>query len=243
MESEVVLQPGVDATRMNFVVVPSPTMRNAYRFESNYYPGAYLAWVEPNHLRVLKSIESQDKTWMDFQLVPYEKMFKYLHPTEVMIPLMPKLEKDEEGYAAISTLREHPEVVSYFHQVLETELWEMEDFAAFFDAHYQTWDCMNGKVKYRSHTEQLLLTLKQATKPEDVTASIASAAMADLECLKLSSVLRLLTTLICGSGRGASIGQGVDKLTCQKKLIAVLPAIINRTVAMELTTLTPPNIA
>ena len=72
-------------------------MIGAYRFEAAYYPGFYLAFKAPNHLRVLKQIDDQENTIIDFSLVKYDTMFKYITMEEVLVPIMKDLPKDTKG--------------------------------------------------------------------------------------------------------------------------------------------------
>ena len=56
-ESELNVTANQQGHLINFIAVPSPTLANAFRFECAYYPGAYLAYKEPNHLRVIKQVQ------------------------------------------------------------------------------------------------------------------------------------------------------------------------------------------
>lgn len=163
-ESEVSISSSNNAPAVNFIVVPSPTMLGAYRFEAAYYPGSYLAFKAPHHLRVLKKIEDTENTIIDFSLVKYDTMFKYITMEEVLLPVMKELPKDSKGYCALDQLRYHDNVVMYFKNILGSAPWDLEDFETYFDAHWQQWFYSGGKIKLRTRDEQLVHSLRKAKK-------------------------------------------------------------------------------
>lgn len=98
-ESELHVTANQVSHQISYIAVPSPTMANAYRFEAAFHPGFWLAWREPNHLRVLNQIEeNDDRTSIDFQLLPYEVMYQFLGLEEVLAPVLAEMPKDSEGY-------------------------------------------------------------------------------------------------------------------------------------------------
>ncbi|CAD7944886.1 unnamed protein product [Amoebophrya sp. A120] len=252
LESELQLTSSQLGNLINFIAVPSPTMTNAFRFEAAYYPGAYLAYKEPNHLRVIKQMEDAEKTSVDFMLVKYDTMFKYVTMEEVLVPSMKDLSKDEHGYVELDRLRTHESVAMYFRNILGTSVWDVEDFETYFDAHWQQWYYSNGKVKLRTRDEQLAHALRKAKKGTDLAGPIAEADPSGLEKLHLETVERCLMVLWKDTGSSAStsgttsneaggpvstsatstsssdnIQYAVDKLTAQKKLLTALPMIVD----------------
>ncbi|CAD7972628.1 unnamed protein product [Amoebophrya sp. A25] len=220
-----------NSSQINFIAVPSPTMTNAFRFEAAYFPGAYLAFKEPNHLRVITQIDDAAKTSIDFSLVKYDTMFKYVTMEEVLVPSMIELSSsgsgavDSNGYVSLDRLRSHESVILYFRNILGTQPWDAEDFETYFDAHWQQWYYSGGKVKLRTRDEQLAHSLRKAKKGTDLAAPIAEADPKALEKLHLETVERVLMVL-WRDNSGASIQYAVDKMTAQKKLLQAVPGII-----------------
>eukprot|EP00392_Amoebophrya_sp_AT5.2_P006060 g6070.t1 len=215
LESELHLAPGQQGNLINFIAVPSPTMTNAFRFECAYYPGAYLAYKEPNHLRV-----------------KYDIMFKYVTMEEVLIPTVKELPKDHHGYVQLEQLMCHDSIIMYFRNILGTQPWDLEDFETYFDAHWQQWYYSGGKVKLRTRDEQLAHSLRKAKKGVDLASPIAEAELKGLEKLHIETVERALMVLFRDNS-GASIQYAVDKLTAQKKLLQVIPAIIDGSIVVK----------
>ncbi|CAK9086477.1 unnamed protein product [Durusdinium trenchii] len=63
--SEVILSPGQMAESAHFIAVASDVFKGAFRFECYAYPGHYLAFLPPTHLRVVGGTV-EEKTAIDF---------------------------------------------------------------------------------------------------------------------------------------------------------------------------------
>ena len=72
-EVDATLTQSTDGPLINFIAVPSPVMVGAFRFESAYYPGTFLAYRQPNKLLVVRQRgEENVNCSIDFSMVKFE---------------------------------------------------------------------------------------------------------------------------------------------------------------------------
>lgn len=167
--------------------------------------------------------------------VKYEIMFKYITMEEVLVPTIKDLPKDQNGYVALDRLRHHESVVMYFRNILGTQPWDIEDFEIYFDARWRMFFYSGGKVKLRTPDEMLAHSLRKARRGVDLAQPIAEADIRALEKLHIETIERVLMVLYQDSHSGgaqevggANVQYAVDRLTAQKKLLGVVPAIVDK---------------
>merc|ERR1719388_522172 len=72
---------------VNFITVPSAIFDGAFRFEAAYRPGYFLAFRPPTALRMVPYAD-QSNLVVDFSLVDFAEMFKFIDIEEVLKPVM-----------------------------------------------------------------------------------------------------------------------------------------------------------
>jgi len=162
---------------VNFIVVPSPLYDGAFRFEGAYRRGYFLAFRPPTHLRMVpyNGGAIPAKTVIDFTLVDFQAMFKFIDVEEVLRPVI----EQHPGWVALEQVKRDPNVVAYFGNILQKPIWDDEDFQMYFEGHYETWEfkCEAGlpMVRLRGVDERLGYALDR-TRDSDVAASLIVSA-------------------------------------------------------------------
>eukprot|EP00913_Durusdinium_trenchii_P011311 g10623.t1 len=200
----VILSPGQMAESAHFIAVASDVFKGAFRFECYAYPGHYLAFLPPTHLRVVGGTV-EEKTAIDFMLVDYAKMFQYITVEEVLTPAVTKL-GGQQKYVSLDDLRQDKNVRLYFENVQKKPIWADEDqriaLYLFFGTRANEWDydARRAEVRLRSKHEQMAQLLRRARNVAEVAAAI-SASYEDW-----GSVFR--------GPRAGSNGLGEDEFKC-----------------------------
>lgn len=225
--SEVTLSPGQIPESCNFIVVASPHFQGAFRFESAHFPGHYLAFRPPGHLRVIGGV-AEENTKIDFYLVDYAKMFMYMAVEEVLEPAVKALGGDKD-WVDLSRVCVDSNVLLYFQNVLQKTMWQDEDFQTFFEGRSSEWDydAANVRVRIRSKHEQLASSLRRAKSPADV-ASAVSAAYAEVVLLDIDTAEAVLDTLSPAAPAMADVSTVINYLDAQKKILKSLGSIAEK---------------
>ncbi|CAE7300144.1 dnaJ [Symbiodinium natans] len=139
--SEVRLAPankGQKVDSVNFVTKASPTCEGALRFETASQRGHYLAYFPPTFLRVVPFLEEAEDRVLDFIFVDFESMFKFINLDEVLEPVF---SMEEPGaWIELAKLQEDEAVKSHFKEVMGKPVWDAEDFQAYFEGHWSTFE-------------------------------------------------------------------------------------------------------
>ena len=133
----------------------SPHYENAFRFEAAYRKGFYLTFLPPNHLRVAP--HDDDRCLVDFTLVDFSMMFKFIEMEEVLQPAVAAYEGQE---VTLSELRKDPNIVLYFKNILHKQIWADEDFIIYFEGHWETWEFNKETQAVRPFKSTLEMALK-----------------------------------------------------------------------------------
>eukprot|EP00404_Azadinium_spinosum_P021843 CAMPEP_0180625714 /NCGR_PEP_ID=MMETSP1037_2-20121125/37465_1 /TAXON_ID=632150 /ORGANISM="Azadinium spinosum, Strain 3D9" /LENGTH=364 /DNA_ID=CAMNT_0022646247 /DNA_START=117 /DNA_END=1211 /DNA_ORIENTATION=- len=153
--SEVFLSPAEERESSHLIAVASPDFEGSFRFESAAFPGHYLAFKPPTHLRMLGGVVDPSAV-VDFALVDFLQMFRFITTEEVLLPAVINKGGDR-GHMSLDSLRADLNVTAFFERVLQRPPWNDEDFAAFFDSRSDEfdYDVQHRMVRYRSKQEQL----------------------------------------------------------------------------------------
>ncbi|CAE7194179.1 dnaJ [Symbiodinium necroappetens] len=139
--SEVRLAPankGQKVDSVNFVTKASPICEGALRFETASQRGHYLAYFPPTFLRVVPFLEEAEDRVLDFIFVDFQSMFKFINLDEVLEPVF---SAEEPGaWIDLSKLQEDEAVKSHFKEVMGKPVWDAEDFQAYFEGHWSTFE-------------------------------------------------------------------------------------------------------
>merc|ERR1719191_1564338 len=92
-ESEIMLSTAADNQTTAVVAIASPHFERGFRFECAFYPGHYLAFKPPTHMRIVNRIEDPGVV-IDFVLVDYSSKFMYMTIEEVLVPSVKALGGD-----------------------------------------------------------------------------------------------------------------------------------------------------
>eukprot|EP00931_Biecheleriopsis_adriatica_P062473 TRINITY_DN37661_c0_g1_i1.p1 TRINITY_DN37661_c0_g1~~TRINITY_DN37661_c0_g1_i1.p1 ORF type:complete len:1263 (-),score=351.72 TRINITY_DN37661_c0_g1_i1:122-3910(-) len=226
--SEVVLSPGQMPDSAHFIAVASDVFKGAFRFECYTFPGHYLAFLPPTHLRVVGGTVDE-KTAIDFMLVDYAKMFQYITVEEVLTPAVTSL-GGMADFVSLDDLRQDSNVRIYFEKVQKKPIWADEDFEIFFSSRPAEWefDIRLAKVRLRPKHEQLANSLRRAKTVAEVAASISAAGEEDVERLKIETIEAVLNSLRLPPHHLADVTTQINHLDAQKKILIVLPNVCEK---------------
>lgn len=221
--SEVTLSPTAMPESANVLAVASPVFKGAFRFEAAHFPGHYLAFKPPTHLRMVGGVVDET-TAIDFMLVDYTQMFKYITAEEVLMPAVVSLGGTRE-YIPLNTIRGDSNVNLFFQNVLKKAVWGDDDFEYFFQSRSAEWDydAERLRVRLRSKHEQLANALRRSRNTGEVAAAISAASEADTGRLPLETLEAVLLALGQPPPAQADVTYIVNILDAQKKVILGLP--------------------
>mmetsp|Transcript_24282 Transcript_24282/g.53991 ORF Transcript_24282/g.53991 Transcript_24282/m.53991 type:complete len:858 (-) Transcript_24282:63-2636(-) len=224
--SEVLLAPankGQKNKNVNFVAKQSPEYEGALRFETACKRGQYLGFMPPSDLRVVPFLDEDQNRVIDFMMVDFSTMFKFIDLEEVLVPAT---KTDPEGtWVPVTTLSEKADVKSYFRKVLKTPVWGTEDFAAFFRGHFAIWDYRDedSSVRLRSPEERLGQHLC-ATYSSETAVNLIVESGTELQRISLEAAARAVK-LLAESEPTDELGDEAGLGAARVKLIGALPNI------------------
>lgn len=177
------------------IAVASPAFEVSFRFESASFPGHYLAFKPPTHLRMVGGVV-EETTAIDFVLVDYVQMFRFITMEEVLMPAVVKLGGGLD-YVSLETVRADSDIRAYFEKVVQRPVWTDEDFWIFFESRSNDfdYDSKRGMVRLRSKQEQLANSLQRAQGDVEVAATISKAGEGSLALLPMDTFEVVLDTL------------------------------------------------
>ncbi|CAK9025613.1 unnamed protein product [Durusdinium trenchii] len=223
--SEVRMAPankGQKADSVNFVTKASPTCEGALRFESASQRGQYLAFFPPSHLRVVPFLEEAEDRVLDFLFVDFASMFKFITLEEVLQPIF---SAEEAGvWIELAKLQDDEAVKSHFKEVMGKDVWDVEDFQAYFEGHWATFEynAEEKKARMRPKQERLAKQLRATPKAEEVVAAVAKTDESELQRLPVGALARALTALAKASSTDGEAGEATS---AQIQLLAALRAV------------------
>ena len=216
---------------INLIAGRSPAFEGAFRFEAAYQGGHYLTFVPPMTMKVMpfdKDEPQQKGNIIDFCLLDFNMMFKFITINEVLVPVLQSLGADK-GYINIQEVKESQSIIQYFSGVRAEPVWDREDFETFFEAHFEKFDSKDDEdgnllVKLRSKEERLAAQIRRATDPKELVKVISETR--DCNDLPLSTALHVLQVLDGDEEDGVSAV--VNRMAARKKMVLSLPKILKR---------------
>jgi len=189
-------------------------MGGAFRFETACRRGFYLAYLPSTDLRVVSFLTEEPGRVLDFMLVDFSAMVSFKDLDEVLTPIA---EPNRGSWLPLDKFLGAAEVKTYFQKVLKKPVWDVEDFAAYFEGHFSDWEYNPEArlVRLRSLDERLGHVLQTAASVVDASIAVLSAKD-ELGNLPLHGVLRAINLLTTD---GESDGMHVERL----KLLRALP--------------------
>jgi len=193
---------------VDFVVKQSPEYQEAVRFETACRRGYYLAFLPPSHLRIVPLLNDEPGRVIDFLLVDFSASLNFKDMEEVLLPVG---RANPGKHLPMSTFRDTPEVKTYFETVLLRPLWDIEDFATYFEGHWIDWEFRveDQTVRLRSVEERLSQLLRSAQGMGDVATTVAFAD-GDLDRISVAGAVRAIRLL---SGELEAEGNTADGLS------------------------------
>lgn len=217
---------GEKVDKVNFIAVTSPAYEGAFRFEAAYRKGFYLIFFPPNHLRVAPYGEEDDRGIADFTLVDFGVMFKFIEMEEVLQPAVAAY----QGWVKLEKLRQDPNIVLYFSNILQKPVWDNEDFLIYFEGHWETWEFNKETQSVRLRTKQeKLAQLLASVKDIDGVSAVVAGAKDELTKLPLHAAARALVVLAASThdGEGLDVTKTINRIAAQKKLLSNLRSILS----------------
>lgn len=216
---------GEKVDRVNFIAVTSPAYEGAFRFEAAYHRGYFLTFLPPTHLRVAPYGEEDDAGVVDFALVDFGIMFRFIEMEEVLQPVVAAA----KGWVTLASLRQDPNILLYFQNILQKPVWDAEDFITYFEGHWETWEYSHEmhSVRLRPPEEKLAQLLNSAQDIDDV-ASILAGAREEISRLPLPAAVKALLVLAAASSdtEGLDVSKLINRITAQKRILTNFGSIL-----------------
>jgi len=216
---------GEKMDKVNFIAVTSPAYEGAFRFEAAHRKGYYLIFLPPNHLRVAPFNESDDVGVCDFSLVDFSIMFRFIEMEEVLQPAVAAY----NSWVPLNTLRQDRNVLLYFQNILQKAVWDEDDFITYFEGHWEVWEYNKDlqSVRLRPPEEKVAQLVHKARSVDDLSASLASAKMDELNKLPLAAAVKALQVLAhAQADTGTDITKAINRITAQKNLLTAFRGIL-----------------
>lgn len=192
--SDVMLSNVEDDLCSNVIAVPSPDFPGAFRFESAYFHGHFLAFDPPTHSQMM--LRGMDQfSVIDFMLMDYSVCEKFRTLDEVLIPAV-KAVGGDRTFVKLTVVCQDPNVHSYFQKTMDGHIWDFTDFEIYFHGHSQTWDYDPGRqlLRLRGEQEKTALSLRGARTAEDAI-SLLTGKGKDLTWLPVDIIPHALKVL------------------------------------------------
>lgn len=226
--SEVVLSGSEEKESSALIAVASPSFEGAFRFESACFPGHYLAFLPPNHLRMIGG-NVEGTTTIDFVLVDYGQMFRFITMEEVLLLTVFTLGGAVE-YVSLDQVRAERNTQMYFARVVQRPIWQDEDFATFFESRSESfaYDVDRRMVRLRSKQEILANSLQRARTAEELAATVSRSTISKageelFASVSLETFELLLDTLGPPPPDSGGASAVVNHMDAQMKVLAALP--------------------
>ena len=76
---------------------------------------------------------------IDFSLLDFNMMFKFITVQEVLLPVLQQYEADKSFVPLDKILTNHS-IIQYFQNVRQEPVWDRDDFEIFFEGHYDMFE-------------------------------------------------------------------------------------------------------
>mmetsp|Transcript_3937 Transcript_3937/g.8001 ORF Transcript_3937/g.8001 Transcript_3937/m.8001 type:complete len:896 (-) Transcript_3937:158-2845(-) len=225
-ESEVLLASaakGKKSENVDFVVKQSPEYQQAVRFETACRRGYYLAFLPPSHVRIVPLLNDEPGRVLDFVLVDFSASLNFKDMEEVLLPVG---RANPGKHLPMSQFRDTLEVKTYFETVLHRPLWDVEDFATYFEGHWIDWEfrAEDQTARLRSAEERLSQVLRSAQGMGDVATAVAFAD-GDLDRISVAGAVQAVRHLSGELDAEGNNGDGLsqsDLTNARRKLLRSL---------------------
>lgn len=246
--SEVSLSASENPQSSNMMVMASPFIEGAFRFEGAFWPNRYLSFRPPGKLH-MAGLDDDPRDVVDFLLVDYSAMYKYMTMDEVLIRAVQGQGKGD-GFVKLSDLRADMSVRVYFQRTLGCAVWNNRDFETFFEGHFEQWDYDQKRARVRMRTREKKVNiaakapishaaraptgssskncverLQRAERPEQVAHALLQASEEELGCMPADAAIYALTRLAEAVAGGTDLQ---DYASAGKMLLNAVPSLCER---------------
>jgi len=210
---------------VNFIVVSSPLYDNAFRFEAAFRKGYYLAFRAPTQLRMIpyNGGPLPKKVVIDFTLVDFQAMFKFIDIEEVLRPVI----ESKGGWVPLVDVKTDANVTAYFGNILQKPMWDDDDFQTYFEGHFEMWEFRSQpqlSVRLRGVDERLGHALERV-KDADEAASLVVMAGEELKRLHWRYLLHAFEAL--QKPGSEEISAVVERMEAQRRMLGAIGGMLN----------------
>jgi len=132
--SDLMLARSVEPGCSNVLLIPSPNVPGAYRFEADFFASHFLSFDPPTLAQM--SGDPSPFSVIDFVVIASADCLQFLSADDVMVPAARSLGGDHK-HVKLTSVCEDPHVRAFFQR---NGVWDFGDFEAYFAAHSETWD-------------------------------------------------------------------------------------------------------
>eukprot|EP00929_Paragymnodinium_shiwhaense_P019126 TRINITY_DN13147_c0_g1_i1.p1 TRINITY_DN13147_c0_g1~~TRINITY_DN13147_c0_g1_i1.p1 ORF type:complete len:812 (-),score=184.33 TRINITY_DN13147_c0_g1_i1:398-2833(-) len=192
--SDVMLSDAEQAPCTNVIAIASPDYPGAFRFQSAFFHGHFLAFEPPIGVSMTSQIDQF--TAIDYMLMDFGVCEKFRTLDEVLKPAMLDLGGDRK-YINLKVVCQDTRVQNYFRTTMAGSFWDYNDFALYFHAHNDVWDydANSQNLRVRGAQEKYGMSLKRAKTPEEASSFLLAAGKHDIRWLPVDVIQKLLQVL------------------------------------------------
>eukprot|EP00928_Gymnodinium_smaydae_P038691 TRINITY_DN26632_c0_g3_i1.p1 TRINITY_DN26632_c0_g3~~TRINITY_DN26632_c0_g3_i1.p1 ORF type:complete len:984 (-),score=235.93 TRINITY_DN26632_c0_g3_i1:370-3321(-) len=200
-QSDVMLSDQEQPTCSNLIAVASPDLPGAFRFESAYFPGHFLAFDPPKSVQMMSVCDQF--VCVDFMLTDFNVSERFKTIDEVLLPAVLDCGGAKE-YVKLTRICQDQRVQLYFQKTMGGAVWDFNDFAFHFHAHSDRWDYdpQQQVLRLRGPEEKRQRLLLRAKSPEELAATLLGPGSEDMQRLPIDILERVL--LVLSAGQSAS---------------------------------------
>mmetsp|Transcript_2988 Transcript_2988/g.6604 ORF Transcript_2988/g.6604 Transcript_2988/m.6604 type:complete len:892 (-) Transcript_2988:68-2743(-) len=213
---------GKRADNVNFIIKASPEYEGAYRFEAAAQRGYYLCFYPTCDVRIASLLDEDDGRVLDFMLTDFNASLHYKDLEEVLCLVA---SPNRDLWLQLEDIVAAAEVKEYFDKVLQKPVWDLEDFVAHIEGHWQDWEynAELRKVRLRPLPERLSELLSRS-RDELETAEAIRRAGEELKEITVEAAVR--ATLNIAQDRDFADAPTRTHAAEQHKLLRVLPEVL-----------------
>eukprot|EP00929_Paragymnodinium_shiwhaense_P073452 TRINITY_DN3742_c0_g1_i1.p1 TRINITY_DN3742_c0_g1~~TRINITY_DN3742_c0_g1_i1.p1 ORF type:complete len:1227 (+),score=309.43 TRINITY_DN3742_c0_g1_i1:134-3814(+) len=234
-ESEVILNPNATPENANLIAVASPVFAKAFRFEASQFPGHYLAFKPPTHMRMVGGTVDMT-TAIDFLLVDFQQAFNYQSLEEVLTPTAIRLGARQD-FVSLHKIKKEREITEYFSNVLKQSVWSDDDFETFFVSRSSDWAFeahdRDPRVRLRTKHEVLANNLRKSRNIPELAAAISGAETSDVLRLPLDTLESMLNALEPPLQADFDLSTVINISDAQRKILEALPRAADKDAAFK----------
>jgi len=224
--SEVMLTPVEHAECCNVIAIASPEFPGAFRFEAAYFPNHFLKFMPPNTIK-MTDMHCEGATIQDFMLVDFGVREQYRTLDEVLIPVVAYLSGGGAGHVTLNQVREDRNVIAYFQSIMGKPVWDVEDFASYFQGHWDLFDynTSNRTLRLRGPQERLIRALDRAKSIDEALSALGGASEAQFTSLGYEMIEKALNWLMDAQSV-SGVPPPVEKLAAgQRTVLMAIQAV------------------